>query len=52
MDLEGEKLEAMALDNDRSHVYVNDKATHQVPVIDRFRESIITNSQSRLASRI
>jgi hypothetical protein len=29
-DLEGDKLEAMALDNYRSHVYVDDKATNQV----------------------
>jgi DNA-binding beta-propeller fold protein YncE len=39
--IEGDTLEAMALDNYRPHIYVNDKATNQVVVIDRFRNSVI-----------
>ncbi|HEY1581119.1 MAG TPA: YncE family protein [Terracidiphilus sp.] len=39
--IEGDTLEAMALDNYRPHIYVNDKATNQVVVIDRFSNSII-----------
>jgi DNA-binding beta-propeller fold protein YncE len=41
MRIEGDTLEAMALDNYRPHIYVNDKATNQVVVIDRFRSSVI-----------
>jgi DNA-binding beta-propeller fold protein YncE len=39
--IEGDTLEAMTLDNYRPHIYVNDKATNQVVVIDRFSNSII-----------
>lgn len=41
MKIEGDTLEAMALDNYRPHIYVNDKATNQVVVIDRFRTKIL-----------
>jgi DNA-binding beta-propeller fold protein YncE len=39
--IQGDTLEAMALDNYRPHIYVNDKATNQVVVINRFRNSVI-----------
>jgi DNA-binding beta-propeller fold protein YncE len=39
--IEGDTLEAMALDNYRPRIYVNDKATNQVIVIDRFKNKII-----------
>jgi DNA-binding beta-propeller fold protein YncE len=39
--IEGDTLEAMALDNYRPHIYVNDKATNQVIVVDRFRNKIL-----------
>jgi hypothetical protein len=39
--IEGDTLDAMTLDNYRPHIYVNDKATNQVVVIDRFSNSII-----------
>jgi DNA-binding beta-propeller fold protein YncE len=41
MRIEGDSLEAMALDNYRPHIYVNDKATNQVIVVDRFRNKIL-----------
>jgi hypothetical protein len=41
MRIEGDTLEAMALDNYRPHIYVNDKATNQVVVVDRFRNKIL-----------
>jgi DNA-binding beta-propeller fold protein YncE len=41
MKIEGDTLEAMALDNYRPHIYLNDKATNQVIVIDRFRNKIL-----------
>ena len=41
MRIEGDTLEAMALDNYRPHTYVNDKATNQVIVVDRFRNKIL-----------
>jgi DNA-binding beta-propeller fold protein YncE len=39
--IEGDTLEAMELDNYRPHIYVNDKTTNQVVVIDRFANKII-----------
>jgi DNA-binding beta-propeller fold protein YncE len=39
--IEGDTLEAMALDNYRPHIYVNDKATNQVVAVDRFSKSVI-----------
>jgi DNA-binding beta-propeller fold protein YncE len=39
--IEGDTLEAMALDNYRPHIYVNDTAANQVVVIDRLRNTII-----------
>ena len=39
--IEGDTLEAMSLDNYRPHIYVNDKATNQVVVVDRFKNTII-----------
>jgi hypothetical protein len=41
MRIEGDTLEAMSLDNYRPHIYVNDKATNQVIVVDRFRNKIL-----------
>jgi len=41
MKIDGDTLEAMTLDNYRPHIYVNDKATNQVVVIDRFRNTVI-----------
>ncbi len=41
MKIEGETLEAMALDNYRPHIYVNDTANNQVVVIDRLRNTVI-----------
>ena len=41
MSVEGDTLEAMALDNYRPHIYLNDEATNQVVVIDRFRNRVI-----------
>jgi hypothetical protein len=49
--IEGDTLEAMALDNYRPHIYVNDKATNQVVVIDRFRNSIIAKWPITLAKQ-
>jgi hypothetical protein len=43
--IEGDTLEAMSLDNYRPHVYINDEATNQVVVIDRFKNSIIDKWQ-------
>jgi len=39
--IEGDTLEAMALDNYRPRIYVNDKATNQVIVVDRFKNSAV-----------
>jgi WD40 repeat protein len=39
--IEGDTIEAMALDNYRPRIYVNDKATNQVVVIDRLKNAII-----------
>lgn len=39
--IEGDTLEAIALDNYRPRIYVNDKATNGVVVVDRFRNSIM-----------
>jgi hypothetical protein len=39
--IEGDTLEAMALDNYRPHIYVNDEATNKVVVVDRFRNAVI-----------
>ncbi len=41
--IEGETLEAIALDNYRPHIYVNDPATNQVVVIDRLRNTVLAN---------
>lgn len=43
MKIEGDTLEAMTLDNYRPHIYVNDKATNHVVVIDRFQNKVIAN---------
>jgi len=43
MKVGGETLEAMALDNYRPHIYVNDTANNQVVVIDRLRNTILAN---------
>ena len=39
--IDGDRLEAMALDNYRPHIYINDRATSRVVVVDRFKNSII-----------
>jgi DNA-binding beta-propeller fold protein YncE len=39
--IKGDTLEAMALDNYRPHIYVNDRATNQVVVIDRYKNTIL-----------
>ena len=39
--IEGDTLEAMTLDNYRPRIYVNDKATNQVIVVDRFKNSAV-----------
>jgi DNA-binding beta-propeller fold protein YncE len=41
MKIDGDTLEAMALDNYRPHIYVNNKATNEVVVVDRFRNMIL-----------
>jgi DNA-binding beta-propeller fold protein YncE len=41
MSIEGDTLEAMALDNYRPHIYLNDPATNQVVVIDRLRNEVM-----------
>ncbi len=41
MKIEGDTLEAMALDNYRPHIYVNDTANNQVVVIDRLRNTVL-----------
>jgi DNA-binding beta-propeller fold protein YncE len=41
MRIEGDTLEAMALDNYRPRIYVNDTATNQVVVIDRLRNTVL-----------
>jgi hypothetical protein len=43
MKIDGDTLEAMALDNYRPHIYLNDKATNHVVVIDRFRNHEIAD---------
>jgi hypothetical protein len=43
MKIDGDTLEAMALDNYRPHIYLNDKATNHVVVIDRFRNREFAN---------
>jgi hypothetical protein len=43
MKIDGDTLEAMALDNYRPHIYLNDKATNHIVVIDRFRNHVIAN---------
>jgi DNA-binding beta-propeller fold protein YncE len=41
--IDGDTLEAMALDNYRPHIYVNNKATNHIVVIDRFLNKEIAN---------
>lgn len=43
MKIDGDTLEAMALDNYRPHIYLNDKATNHVVVMDRFLNRQIGN---------
>ncbi|WP_446744184.1 YncE family protein [Silvibacterium acidisoli] len=43
MKIHGDTLEAMALDNYRPRIYVNDKATNHVVVIDRFRNKQVAD---------
>jgi DNA-binding beta-propeller fold protein YncE len=51
ISIEGNTLEAMALDNYRPRIYLNDKATNQVMVIDRFRNSVTANSPITLGKQ-
>jgi DNA-binding beta-propeller fold protein YncE len=39
--IEGDTLEAMTLDNYRPRIYVNNKATNEVVVVDRFKDTVI-----------
>jgi len=39
--IEGDTLEAMALDNYRPHIYVNDKSNNQVVVVNRYTKALI-----------
>jgi len=39
--IQGDTLEAMALDNYRPHIYINDKATNEVVVVDRLKNDVI-----------
>lgn len=39
--IDGDTIEAMALDNYRPRIYVNDKTTNQVVVVDRLNNTII-----------
>lgn len=39
--IDGDTLEAMALDSYRPRLYVNDKATNQVVVVDRFTNKVL-----------
>jgi DNA-binding beta-propeller fold protein YncE len=39
----GETLEAMALDTFRPRLYINDKATNHVVVVDRWKNAIVAN---------
>jgi len=39
--IEGDTLEAMALDSYRPRLYVNDKATNEVVAVDRFTNSVV-----------
>jgi PQQ-like domain len=41
LKIEGDTLEAMALDNYRPHIYVNDTANNQVVVIDRLQNTVL-----------
>jgi YVTN family beta-propeller protein len=41
--IDGDTLEAMALDNYRPRLYVNDKAKNTVVVIDRLKNTIVAN---------
>jgi hypothetical protein len=43
MKIGGETLEAMALDNYRPHIYVNDTVNNHVVVIDRLRNTVLAN---------
>jgi DNA-binding beta-propeller fold protein YncE len=49
--IDGDTLEAMALDNYRPHIYLNDKATNQVIVVDRFKNSILEKWPLTLAKQ-
>ena len=39
--IQGDTLEAMALDNYRPHIYINDKATSEIVVVDRLKNKMI-----------
>ena len=39
--IDADALEAMALDNYRPHIYVNDRSNNQVVVVDRYTNSLI-----------
>ena len=39
--IEGDTLEAMALDTYRPRIYINDKATNQIVVLDRYKNAIV-----------
>lgn len=41
--IDGDTLEAMALDTFRPRLYINDKATNHVVVVDRWKDTIVAN---------
>ena len=41
--IDGDTLEAMALDSYRPRLYVNDKAKNEVVVVDRWKDAIVAN---------
>jgi DNA-binding beta-propeller fold protein YncE len=47
--IDGETLEAMALDTYRPRIYINDKAKNSVVVVDRFKNRIVTTWPITLA---
>jgi hypothetical protein len=49
MKIDGDTLEAMALDTYRPRVYINDKAKNEVVVVDRWKNMIVAKWPIRLA---
>src|SRR5258708_29778159 len=49
MKIDGETLEAMALDSYRPRIYINDKAKNEVVVVDRWKNMIVAKWPITLA---